>query len=362
MAPQHDDRHAAVIREVGVRLSAAGVPSAEVDARWLVDHVVEVAGDPVGCGAALLDGLVARRVRREPLQQVIGRTWFRLLELRCAPGVFVPRPETEIVAGLAIAAARDARARRPAPAEQASIRVVEACTGTGAIALSIAVEVPDVDLVAGDIDAVAVELATANLARVREGVAGAAMAPGTSVSVVTSELLSGVDPSWRGHLDVLVANPPYLPAGDRATWEPEVADHDPDRALVGGPDGHEVVDALLELATVWLAPGGTVILEIDERRGADALGAANAAGLTGSRIERDLTGADRAIVARRPRAPRPPAEPTACWAGRPVSSRRPAHRRGRPRRPTRRRSAGRRPGGRCRPAGRGRGRPGRRRP
>ena len=323
---RHDDRRAAAVREVGVRLAAAGVPSPEVDARWLVDHVVEVAGDPVGCGAALLDGLVARRLRREPLQQVIGRTWFRLLELACAPGVFVPRPETEIVAGLAIAAAQAA----DPPADRAPttghdgggassaedgvtassaedgagrrVRVVEACTGTGAIALSVAVEVPDVDLVAGDVDPAAVELATANLARVRAGVAGATIAPRTSVTVVTSDLLDGVDPSWRGHLDVLVANPPYLPAADRVTWAPEVADHDPDRALVGGPDGHEVVDVLLGLAASWLAPGGTVILEIDERRGADAVAAAVAAGLVGATTERDLTGADRAIVARRHRS------------------------------------------------------------
>jgi release factor glutamine methyltransferase len=312
---RHDDGRAAVIREVGVRLAAGGVPSPDVDARWLVDHVVEVAGDPVGCGAALLDGLVARRLRREPLQQILGRTWFRLLELQCAPGVFVPRPETEIVAGLAIAAAAEAAeaatdavatasaGARPASSEEAGVkvvRVVEACTGTGAIALSIAVEVPGVTIVAGDVDATAVELARANLARIRDGRAGPPLAPRTSVRVVASDLLDGVDPSWRGHLDVLVANPPYLPAADRTTWEPEVADHDPDRALVGGTDGHEVVDALLELAVTWLAPGGTVILEIDERRGPDARAAAIAAGLTDVRIERDLTGADRAIVAQRP--------------------------------------------------------------
>jgi release factor glutamine methyltransferase len=291
---RHDDGRSAAIREVGVRLAAGGVPSPDADARWLVDHVVEVVGDPVGCGAALLDGLVARRLRREPLQQIIGRTWFRLLELQCAPGVFVPRPETEIVAGLAIAAAAQAAAGAEV------VRVVEACTGTGAIALSIAVEVSGVTIVAGDVDTTAVELARENLARIRDGQAGPPLAPRTSVSVVASDLMDGVDPSWRGHLDVLVANPPYLPAADRTTWEPEVADHDPDRALVGGSDGHEVVDALLGLAATWLAPGGTVILEIDERRGTDAMAAALAVGLTAVRIERDLTGADRAIVAQRP--------------------------------------------------------------
>ena len=316
-----DPRHETAVREVRARLAAAGVPSPDVDARWLVDHVVEVVGDPVGCGAALLDGLVARRIRREPLQQVIGRTWFRRLVLACAPGVFIPRPETEIVAGLAIDAARAARPTAlPSSAEDAPwpaagpgtvssssaedapsrvVRVVEACTGTGAIALSIAVEVPDVAVIAADIDPAAVALATTNLGRVLDGSAGAPMAPRSTVAVTTSDLMDAIDASWRGHLDVLVANPPYLQAADRGTWEPEVANHDPDRALVGGEDGHEVVDALLGLAVDWLRPGGTVIVEIDERRGADALAAATAAGLSDARIERDLTGADRAVVATR---------------------------------------------------------------
>jgi release factor glutamine methyltransferase len=288
--------HAPVVAAVSHRLAAAGVPSPAVDARWLVEHVVEVAGDPVGCGAALLDGLVARRCRREPVQQIIGRTWFRALELHCAPGVFIPRPETEVVAGLAIAAATAATRETPG----ATVRVVEPCTGTGAIALSVAVEVEDMQIVASDIDAAAVDLATANLGRVRDGVAGAPLARGSSVAVVAGDLLAGVDPTWRGTVGVLVANPPYLPAADRRSWEPEVADHDPDAALVGGADGHEVVDALLDEAANWLRPGGTVILEIDERRGDDVRRAARAAGLVDVIVHPDLTGADRAVVARRP--------------------------------------------------------------
>lgn len=301
--------HAPVVAAVARRLAMAGVPSPDVDARWLVDHVVEVAGDPVGCGAALLDGLVARRCRREPVQQIIGRTWFRRLELACAPGVFIPRPETEVVAGLAIAAAADAvRAATPSDAldaagdapPRAPIRIVEPCTGTGAIALSIGVEVAGVQIVAGDVDPAAVELATTNLARVHEGRAGTRLAPDSSVRIVSGELLAGVDPTWRGSVAVLVANPPYLPDADRVGWEPEVADHDPDRALVGGEDGHEVVDALLVAAGHWLRPGGTVIVEIDERRGDDARRAARAAGLIDVDVRPDLTGADRALVARRP--------------------------------------------------------------
>jgi release factor glutamine methyltransferase len=284
-----DEREAAQ-RSVAARLAAAGIETPEVDARWLVDHVTELTGSCTGCGAALLDGLVARRVAREPVQVIIGRTWFRELELACEAGVFVPRPETEVVAGLAIDAAR---AAGPSPT------VVEPCTGTGAIALSVAVEVPGARIVATDVDPAAVALARRNLEAVRSGTAGAALVA-REVTVLEGDLLAPVAPELRGQVDVLVANPPYLPATDRGTWAPEVGDHDPDRALVGGPDGHEVVDALLAAARDWLRPGGTVVLEIDERRGDDAAAAADLAGLTDVRIEPDLTGRPRAVVARQP--------------------------------------------------------------
>jgi release factor glutamine methyltransferase len=276
-------------RTVAARLAAAGIETPDVDARWLVEHVTEVSGSCTGCGAALLDGLVARRAAREPLQVVLGRTWFRELELACVAGVFIPRPETEIVAGLAIDAALAAGG---APL------VVEPCTGTGAIALSVAVEVPGAAVVATDVDGSAVELARSNLDRVRRGEAGPPVVA-SEVTILQGDLLDPMDPALRGHVDVLVANPPYLPASDRGTWAPEVADHDPDRALVGGEDGHEVVDALLELSARWLRPGGTVVLEIDERRGADAVAHAAAVGLVDARVCRDLAGADRAVVAQR---------------------------------------------------------------
>ncbi|MTV26944.1 peptide chain release factor N(5)-glutamine methyltransferase [Nitriliruptoraceae bacterium ZYF776] len=279
------------VREVAARLAAAGVPSPDVDARLLVEHACEVAGAPVGCGGAVLDALVARRVAREPLQQILGRTWFRTLELRCAPGVFVPRPETEVVAGVAIDAAR-ASTSRPR-------RVVDVGTGSGTIACALAVEVRDVEVLATERDPAAVELARTNAARTLAGEADASQPPPRTsrLTVLAGDLLDPVPSSWRGHLDVLVSNPPYLPAADRGSWDAEVADHDPDAALVGGPDGHEVVDRLLELAPAWLRPGGTVVVEIDDRRGADALAAADAAGLVDARLVRDLTGRDRAVVA-----------------------------------------------------------------
>jgi release factor glutamine methyltransferase len=110
--------------------------------------------------------------------------------------------------------------------------------------------------------------------------------------------MDAFDPADRGRIDVLVANPPYLPASDLPTMEHEVAGHDPHDALFGGPDGHEVVDALLAAALEWLAPGGAVLLEIDARRSAETLDRARVLGLVEVEAHRDLTGADRFVLAR----------------------------------------------------------------
>lgn len=298
----------ALLRAVAARLEAAGVPSPQVDALRLLEHVLAVAGPRAlevhprgvgGCGVALLDGLVARRIGREPLQLVLGRTWFRTVELRCAPGVFIPRPETEVVAGVAIEAARAAGARP---------RVVEVGTGTGAIACALVAEVDGVELLATEREETAVAVAADNLERTLGGHAGDGPAPGAQGRVLHGATLDPVPRAWRGTLDVLVSNPPYLPASDRGTWEPEVTDHDPEGALIGGADGHEMVDLLLREAAGWLAPGGTVVVEIDERRGEDALRSAEGCGLVDARLVVDLTGRDRAVQAWRPasgRARRP---------------------------------------------------------
>lgn len=282
------------VAAVRARLAAAGVTSPAADARWLIRHVTTTVGDPDedDRAAAALEALVTRRTAREPLQLLLGSWGFRTVELACGPGVFLPRPETEVVAGLAVDAAR-AAGTRP--------RVAEPCTGTGAIACALLAEVPGVEVVASDHDRRAVDLARENLARLADGRAGVAgPARGARGEVRHGDLLQPLDAAWRGHLDVLVANPPYLPHSDRDRWPPEVADHDPQRALIGGADGHEVVDRLLASAAAWLAPGGVVVLEIDERRGADALATAARVGLVAARIVPDLAGADRAITARRP--------------------------------------------------------------
>ena len=293
MALQSCDR--AVAAAVAERLGAAGITpaAAAAEARWLVEHVRGGAQD-VALGAPLTEGplaeeleaLVRRRLGREPLQLLLGRWPFRTVELELAAGVFVPRPETEVVAGIAI---EQARGRGPAPV------VAEPCTGTGAIACSLLAEVPGCQVYATDRDPAAVDLARRNLAAVM-----AASPTAGRGHVLRGDLLAPLPTRLQGRLDLLVANPPYLPNGDRPALEPEVAEHDPPAALFGGPDGHEVVDRLLASAVGWLRPGGVVVIEIDDRRGPAACEVARAVGLREVHLVADLAGRDRAVVATAP--------------------------------------------------------------
>lgn len=255
-------------RAVAARLAAAGVPTPEVDARWLVR---ELGADPVALEAALL-----RRCRREPLQLILGSVGFRHREVAVEAGVFVPRPETEVLAGLAIERVPDRAV------------VVEPCSGTGAVAAAIASESRAARVVATDTSAAAVALARRNCADLPH------------VEVLRGHLLEPLDPALRGRVDVLVSNPPYLAERELAATEPEVREHDPVRALVAGPTGHEVSDMLIAAAREWLRPGGWLLLEVDATRAAAAAQRMAAARLVGAQALEDLTGRPRFAVARRP--------------------------------------------------------------
>lgn len=277
--------HPDAVTAVARRLAAAGIPAAQAEARWLVEHVA------AGCPGSTvpqdrLEVLVRRRLAGEPLQLLLGRWPFRTVELTLEPGVFVPRPETEVVAGLAIDHARGLG--RPALA-------AEPCTGSGAITCALVAEVDGIEVVATDVEPQAVALARRNLAAVRD--ATGAVARRSRAEVHLGDLLDPLPAVVRGRLDLLVANPPYLPLADRDEMATEVVDHDPARALFGGADGHEVVDRLARAARDWLAPGGLLVVELDDRRGAEAAARARSLGLREVRVERDLTGRDRALVA-----------------------------------------------------------------
>jgi release factor glutamine methyltransferase len=285
---------AAALRAATRRLDLAGVPAARGDAERLAAHVLgippgelaaaAITGRGLDAGhAERFDQLVGLRADRVPLQHLTGRAPFRMIELDVGPGVFVPRPETEVVAGLAIRAA----AGLPAPL------VVDLCTGSGAIALSVAVEVPGVRVVALEVDAHAHAWARRNVER---------LAPGT-VDLRLGDVAAadaGVLADLAGAVDVVVANPPYIPAWARPL-DPEVAEHDPEVALYGGgEDGLAVPAAVVRTAGGLLRPGGLLVMEHGDAQGERARALAVAVGgWTGIRTEPDLTGRDRALLARR---------------------------------------------------------------
>jgi release factor glutamine methyltransferase len=233
------------LRDAAAELAAAGVPSPRVDAELLAAHLL---GESVGrvkalafTDAAAPEGyaeLVAERARRIPLQHLTGKAYFRRLELAVGPGVFVPRPETETVAQLAI----DHALVVPAPA-----RVADLGTGSGAIAGSVAAEVPGAQVVAVELSPLALAWARRNLEPL-------------GVQVLEGDLRTALA-GQEGTFDVVASNPPYIPAG-AVPNEPEAADHDPAMALYGGgEDGMELPDAAARTAARLLKPGGYFVME-----------------------------------------------------------------------------------------------------
>ncbi len=241
---------------------------------------------------ATLREAVRRRASGEPLQYVTGEVAFRHLVLRVRPGVLIPRPETEVLVGEVLRAVSMCEAPS----------VADICTGSGCIALSIAQECPRCRVLATDISALAVEVARDNARRL--GLDG-------RVTVSEGDLMAGLPGELRGRLDVVVANPPYVPSADVPTLPFEVAGFEPHLALDGGPDGLEVYRRLLAQAREWLAPGGLLAVELDERRVQSAAKEA-LEWYEEVRTVRDLAGRDRVVLARLRRrgrsADRPPCE------------------------------------------------------
>jgi len=274
---------------IGV-LTAARVPAPEADTDLLIGHVLGMSRGQVQAKAVTdteLSGddfvavveAIERRAAREPLQHITGRAAFRSLELAVGPGVFVPRPETEVVAQLAI----DALLSMPSPAPLG----IDLGTGSGAIALAMATEVPHAEIVAVENSPRAFIWAKQN---VRES--GAA-----NLRLVFADLADAV-PEFDGTVDVVISNPPYIP-DDAIPRDPEVRLFDPAAALYGGPDGLDVVRALSGRARALLRPGGVLVLEHGELQAAPIRALLDADGWRAIATTRDLLGRDRATSALR---------------------------------------------------------------
>jgi len=289
--PPADLPLASVLRDAVEVLSRAGVPDPDVDAVLLAAHVLgggrgdieaaRVRGDAVTREQAdAFADLVRRRASREPLQHLTGVAPFRHLELRVGPGVFVPRPETEIVAQLAIDALRAVASADPV--------AVDLGTGSGAIALALATEVPHARVYAAENSVDAFVWAKENFAMV-----GAANARLAFID------LEHAFPELDGTVSVLVSNPPYVP-DDAIPRDPEVRFFDPPAALYAGADGLDVVRVLSEVGMRLLHPGGSLVIEHGEWQGEPVRELLAEAGWRATATHQDLTMRDRATTAVRP--------------------------------------------------------------
>ena len=277
------------------RLLRSGLPpdtaaiDAEVLARlvlgWDRARYLAERGDPPPSGfAAAYEPLLARRAAREPVAQILGRREFWGRDFEVSRDVLTPRPETEIVVEEAIDHAGRLRGARPG----APLRLVDVGTGSGCLAITLALEVPGARVVATDISIAALAVARRNAGRL--GAHG--------VGFVETSLLEGLAPGF----DVIVSNPPYVPLRVRRALSPDVRDYEPHEALFGGDDGLDVIRTLLDQAGDALAPDGVLIMEFgagqdDEVRALFA----ERPDLDLLTVRADLQGIERVAVARRHR-------------------------------------------------------------
>ena len=277
-----------IVAALAERFDRAGIASPLADAELIVGHVAgwtrgEAAtksfmGVELGeTLAAEINVLAGRRESREPLQHITGESPFRHLVLAVGPGVLIPRPETELVAEWAIDALRQVPSPRP--------RAVDLGTGTGALALALATEVPNAEVFAIELSAVAAEWAQRNIARYGD----------ERVTLVIGDVSSAL-PELNGTIDVVVANPPYIPDSEKPL-DIEVLGYDPEVALFGGEDGLRDIRVFIARAALLLRPGGTLVVEHGDGQGEAVRAIATEAGFTMITTHNDLLQRERALTA-----------------------------------------------------------------
>jgi release factor glutamine methyltransferase len=262
-------------------LHATGIDNAPQEGRWLA---MAAHGGPIPPHGYLEEddypraiALVARRVAGEPLQYVTGVAGFRYLELAVGPGVLIPRPETELVAGRAIELL------------PASGKLLDLGTGAGPIALAVATERPDATVIATDASEVALGWASRNRDALSAG-----------VELLLGDLFEPLPEGLLGSFDVIVSNPPYVSTNEIEALPRDIVDHEPHDALFAGPDGLSMIRRIAPGAQQWLRNGGALVLEI----GADQEGAVvrlmKAAGFLDVVVGRDLAGRPRIAEGKAP--------------------------------------------------------------
>lgn len=265
------------------QLQEAGIESAAAEAVLLLEaatglerHAQLLSAEPVSTAQlATLSRLLSRRLQREPLQLILGRTHFYGLELKVAPGVLIPRPETETLVELSLQFLQGSR----------EPLVIDVGSGSGAIALAVRAERPDARVIATDLSAAALQLAADNARRLD-----------LPLQLVQSDLLQDETlQAAAASADLIISNPPYLPDSDRVRVSEEVQ-ADPDSALYAGTDGLDVFRRLLEQARALLPAGSGLHVELDPRNVRQA--AALAGDWSESRVAADLSGRERFLLLR----------------------------------------------------------------
>ncbi|ANC92457.1 peptide chain release factor N(5)-glutamine methyltransferase [Azospirillum humicireducens] len=268
------------------RLREAGVDTPELDARYLLEHALTLTRTDFVTkaeqtipddDAARALALVERRAAREPVGRILGHREFWTIDLALNPDTLEPRPDTETVVEAVLAAIPD----RKAP-----LRLIDFGTGTGCILLALLSELPNATGLGVDLSPLAVEGAAGNAER--NGLADRAR-------FQTGDWAKGIGDRF----DIVVSNPPYIPSADIATLEPEVRQHDPLRALDGGPDGLEPYRILAADLSRLLVPGGLAAFEVGQGQAEDVAALVEAQGLGETAILCDLGGVKRCVRARK---------------------------------------------------------------
>ena len=279
----------AVLASATSTLAAAGVETPRADAEWLLAGILDVgraalalnARRPLATATAeRFDDAIRRRARREPLQRILGWEEFRGLRFSLTRDVLIPRPETELLVEWALALIPDGNAGR-------ALSAVDVGTGSGCIACTFAHERRDVSVTAVDVSPDAAAVARAN-----------AEALGLSLSIVVADLATAVAPAT---MDLVVANLPYVPDAVVAGLAPEVTEHEPRLALLGGRDGLDAIRRLVSDARRVLRPGGVIVLEtFGAAQAHEAASFLSAAGYVDVATKDDLAGITRFVAGRRP--------------------------------------------------------------
>ena len=281
-----------VAAETEARLSEVS-DSPATETRWIIERASGYEGvefvrgldeNVTERGMHFHDLMVERRLSGEPLQYVLGRWAFRTLDLFVDPRVLIPRPETEMVAGIAIDAAKAMRSNG-----SDRLTVVDLGTGSGAIGLSVAVEVERADVWITDNSIEALNVARSNLVGIGRAATRVRTVEGSWFEALPSELL--------GSIDIVVSNPPYV--ADSDDIDDIVREWEPASALFAGADGLDDIRVILNESVSWLRPRGVIVLEMDPRQIPIARELALALGYVDLEIHADLAGRDRALLAQR---------------------------------------------------------------